>query len=73
MGDAKQETTDEAPEVLAFRAEVARVRDSVIPAMREKQEAIDLRLGVRRARRRSSPMSSAMVQMSAGPPSTRRK
>jgi hypothetical protein len=54
---------DEAPEVLALRAEVARVRDSVIPTMRAKQERTNVLLGGRRRRRISSPYGAAIAQM----------
>lgn len=57
---------DEAPEVLALRAEVARVRDSVIPTMRAKQERTSILLGGRRRRRISSPYGAALAQMSSG-------
>lgn len=63
---------DEAPEVLALRAEVARVRSDVIPAMKARQEAINLSLGGRRGRRRSSPFAMATMQMGAAPASTRK-
>lgn len=55
---------DEAPEVLALRAEVARVRDSVIPTMRAKQDRTNVLLGGRRRRRISSPFGAALMQMS---------
>lgn len=60
---------DEAPEVLALRAEVARVRDTVIPEMRQKQERISAQLGGRRRRRRvSSSAFAGAGLMSAAPP-----
>lgn len=57
---------EEAEEVLALRAEVARTRD-LIPVMRQKQDAINATLGGRRRRRSSSPWASGAV-MSAAPP-----
>lgn len=73
MGDDRTSDADldEAPEVLALRAEVARVRTNVIPAMKAKQEAINLSLGGRR-RRRSSPFAMSAMQMNAAPVSTRK-
>lgn len=56
---------EEAQEVLALRAEVARTR-ALVPVMREKLEATSGLLGGRR-RRRSSPWASGAV-MSATPP-----
>lgn len=60
---------DEAPEVLALRAEVARVRDTVIPEMRQKQERISAQLGGRRRRRRvsSSAFAGAATLSAASP------
>lgn len=71
MGDerASQSGEEEAPEVLAFRAEVARVRDTVIPALREKQDRIAQALGGRR-RRRSNPFASTLLM--AAPSSSRK-
>lgn len=57
---------DEAQEVLALRAEVARTR-ALVPVMREKLEATSGMLGGRRRRRSSSPWTSGAV-MSATPP-----
>lgn len=64
---------DEAPEVLALRAEVARVRDSMIPAMRAKQDGINVLLGGRRRRRISSPFGAAIAQMSGATTPSRSK
>lgn len=74
MGDDRTSDLgpDDAPEILALRAEVARVRDSVIPAMKAKQEAINLQLGGRGRRRRSSPFAMSSMQMSAAPAGTRK-
>lgn len=57
---------EEAEEVLALRAEVARTR-ALVPVMREKLEATSGMLGGRRRRRSSSPWASGAV-MSAAPP-----
>lgn len=74
MGDDRTSDLgpDDAPEILALRAEVARVRDSVIPAMKAKQEAINLQLGGRGRRRPRPPFAMSSMQMSAAPAGTRK-